>query len=60
VTVLSAPANAINAETSLIEEGAQGLRYVTVSAKSRHIQESAFLLEAKNLPVRDRARSAAA
>jgi hypothetical protein len=37
-----------------------GVRYVTVSAKSRHIQESAFLFGAKDLPVRDRARSAAA
>ncbi len=37
-----------------------GVRYVTVSAQSRHIQESAFLFGAKDLPVRDRARSAAA
>ena len=37
-----------------------GVRYVTVSAQARHIQESAFLLGAKGLPVRDRARSAAA
>jgi len=37
-----------------------GVRYVTVSAQSRHIQESAFLCGAKDLPVRDRARSAAA
>jgi len=37
-----------------------GVRYVTVSAQSRHIQESAFLFGAKELPVRDRARSAAA
>ena len=36
-----------------------GVRYVTVSAQSRHIQESAFLFGAKDLPVRDRARSAA-
>ncbi len=34
-----------------------GVRYVTVSAQSRHIQESAPLFRAKNLPVRDRARS---
>jgi len=37
-----------------------GVRYVTVSAQSRHIQESAFLFGAKDLPVRDCARSAAA
>ena len=37
-----------------------GVRYVTVSAQSRHIQESACLFGAKDLPVRDRARSAAA
>jgi hypothetical protein len=37
-----------------------GVRYVTVSAQSRHIQESAILFRAKDLPVRDRARSAAA
>jgi len=34
-----------------------GVRYVTVSARSRHIQESAPLFRAKSLPVRDRARS---
>ncbi len=37
-----------------------GVRYVTVSAQSRHIQESAFLFGAKDFPVKDRARSAAA
>jgi hypothetical protein len=37
-----------------------GVRYVTVSAQSRHIQDSAFLFQAKELPVRDRARSATA
>jgi hypothetical protein len=37
-----------------------GVRYVTVSAQSRHIQESAIPFRAKDLPVRDRARSAAA
>ncbi len=37
-----------------------GVRYVTVSAQSRHIQESAFLFGAKDPPVMDRARSAAA
>jgi hypothetical protein len=37
-----------------------GVHYVTVSAQSRHIQESAFLLGLRDLPVRDRARSAAA
>jgi hypothetical protein len=37
-----------------------GVRYVTVSAQSRHIQESAFLFGAQDLPVRARARSAAA
>jgi hypothetical protein len=36
-----------------------GVRYVTVSAQSRDIQESASLLLAKDLPMRDRARSAA-
>jgi hypothetical protein len=36
-----------------------GVHYVTVSAQSRDIQESVFLLEARDLPVRDRARSAA-
>ncbi len=37
-----------------------GVRYVTVSAQSRHIQESAIPFRAKDLPVRNRARSAAA
>ncbi len=37
-----------------------GVRYVTVSAQSRDIQESEPLFPAKDLPVRDRARSAAA
>ena len=37
-----------------------GVRYVTVSAQSRDIQESAPLFRAKDLPLRDRARSAAA
>jgi hypothetical protein len=37
-----------------------GVRCVTVSAQSRHIQDSAFLFQAKELPVRDRARSATA
>jgi len=37
-----------------------GVRYVTVSAQSRDIHESAPLFRAKDLPVRDRARSAAA
>lgn len=37
-----------------------GVRYVTVSAQSRYIQESAFLFGAKDLQVTDRARSAAA
>ena len=36
-----------------------GVRYVTVSAQSRHIQASAPLFWAKDLPMRDRARSAA-
>lgn len=36
-----------------------GVRYVTVSAQSRHIQESAPLFRARDLPMRDRARSAA-
>jgi hypothetical protein len=37
-----------------------GVRYVTVSAQSRDIQESAPLFRAKDLPMRDRTRSAAA
>ena len=37
-----------------------GVRYVTVSAQSGHIQASTPLFRAKDLPVRDRARSAAA
>jgi hypothetical protein len=37
-----------------------GVRYVTVSAQSRHIQESAIPFRAKDLPVRGRARLAAA
>jgi hypothetical protein len=37
-----------------------GVRYVTVSAQSRHIQESAIPFWAKDLPVRDRPRSATA
>ena len=37
-----------------------GVRCVTVSAQSRDIHESAPLFRAKDLPVRDRARSAAA
>ena len=37
-----------------------GVCYVTVSAQSRHIQDSAFLFQAKGLLVRDGARSAAA
>jgi hypothetical protein len=37
-----------------------GVRYVTVSAQVRHIQESAIPFRAKDRPVWDRARSAAA
>ncbi len=37
-----------------------GVPYVTVSAHSRHIQESVFLFRAKDLQERDRARLAAA
>ena len=37
-----------------------GVRYVTVSAQSRHIQAKAPLFRAKDLPVRNRVRSAAA
>jgi hypothetical protein len=37
-----------------------GMRYVTVSAQSRHIQESAIPFRAKDLPMRNRARPAAA
>jgi len=46
--------------TSEVSKRFLGVRYVTVSAQSRNIQESAFLFGAKDLPVRDRARSAAA
>src|SRR5260370_31001939 len=37
-----------------------GVHYETVSAQPGHIQASAPLFRAKDLPVRDRARSAAA
>jgi hypothetical protein len=37
-----------------------GVHYVTVSAQSRDIQESASLFEARDLLVRDRSRSTAA
>jgi hypothetical protein len=37
-----------------------GVPYASVSARSRHIQESVFLFEAKDHPARDRARPAAA
>ncbi len=37
-----------------------GVRYVTVAAQSRDIRESTSLSRAKDLPVRDRARLAAA
>jgi hypothetical protein len=37
-----------------------GLPYASVSARSRHIQESVFLFRAKDLQERDRARLAAA
>jgi hypothetical protein len=37
-----------------------GVRYVTVSAQSRDVQASAPLFRAKDLPVKDRARLAAA
>jgi hypothetical protein len=37
-----------------------GVRYVTVSAHSRHIQENALRLQVKDHQVRDRARSAVA
>jgi hypothetical protein len=37
-----------------------GVRYVTVSAQSRNVQASAPLFRAKDLPVKDRARLAAA
>jgi len=33
-----------------------GVRYITVSAQSRHIYEGAILLRAKELPLGDRAR----
>jgi hypothetical protein len=37
-----------------------GVAYVTVSARSRHIQESVFLFQAKDPPARDWAQLAAA
>ncbi len=37
-----------------------GVRYVTISAQSGHVEESAPLFRAKDLPVRDHARSTAA
>ncbi len=37
-----------------------GVPYTSVYAHSRHIQESVFLFRAKDLPVRDQARLAAA
>lgn len=37
-----------------------GVPYVSVSARSRHIQESVFLFQTRDLPVRERARLAAA
>ncbi len=37
-----------------------GMPYASVFARSRHIQESVFLFRAKDLPVRDQARLAAA
>ncbi|PYU34921.1 MAG: hypothetical protein DMG28_04355 [Acidobacteria bacterium] len=37
-----------------------GVPYTSVSTHSRHIQESALLFRANNLPVRDQARLAAA
>jgi hypothetical protein len=37
-----------------------GVPYASVSARSRHIQESVFLFEAKDRPARDRALLAAA
>jgi len=37
-----------------------GVPYASVSARSRHIQESVFLFEAKHLPAKDRALLAAA
>jgi hypothetical protein len=37
-----------------------GVPYASVSARSRHIQESVYLFRAQDLPVRDRLRLAAA
>jgi hypothetical protein len=37
-----------------------GVPYASVSARSRHIQKSVFLFEAKDLPLGDRVRLAAA
>ena len=37
-----------------------GLPYTSVTARSRHIQESSILFHANDIPGRDRARSAAA
>ena len=46
--------------TKVVSKRFLGVRYVTVSAQSRDIQGSAPLFPAKDLPVRDCARSAAA
>ena len=46
--------------SSVASERFLGVRYVTVHAHSRHIQESAFLSQAKNLQEFDRAELTAA
>ncbi|MBI3670040.1 MAG: hypothetical protein HY237_09715, partial [Acidobacteria bacterium] len=46
--------------TRVASKGFLGVRYVTVSAQSRHIQESLFLFRTKDLQDWDRARLAAA
>jgi hypothetical protein len=45
--------------TEVVSRRFLGVPYASVTAHSRHIQESAFLFRAKNLPVRDRPKLAA-
>jgi hypothetical protein len=46
--------------TRIAEHRFLGVPYVSVSARLRHIQESVFLFQTDDLPVRERARLAAA
>lgn len=46
--------------TRIAEHRFLGVPYVSVSARLRHIQESVFLFQTGDLPVRERARLAAA